>query len=89
MTYVLQLCKDPDFQMNEGYLRSLHFMMMQYDLSSETELKGQYLGQIETMPVGSIPGFLTNLEQQWKNRKADSMKRLQGIQGLRSMGERK
>ena len=33
MTYVLQLCKDPNFQMNEGYLRSLHFMMMQYDLS--------------------------------------------------------
>jgi len=69
--------------------RRLNQLMMQYDLSSETELKGQYLGQIETMPVGSIPGFLTNLEQQWKNRKADSMKRLQGIQGLRSMGERK
>ena len=33
MTYVLQLCKDPNFQMYEGYLRSLHFMMMQYDLS--------------------------------------------------------
>ena len=33
LTYVLQLCKDPNFRMNEGYLRSLHFMMMQYDLS--------------------------------------------------------
>lgn len=33
MTYVLQLAKDPNFSMNEGYLRSLHFMMLQYDLS--------------------------------------------------------
>jgi len=33
MTYVLQLCRDPDFRMSEGYLRSLHFMIMQYDLS--------------------------------------------------------
>ena len=33
MTYVLQLAKDPNFKINEGYLRSLHFMMLQYDLS--------------------------------------------------------
>lgn len=33
MTYVLQLCKDPNFVMNEGYIRSLHFMMLHYDLS--------------------------------------------------------
>src|SRR5437773_5082664 len=34
MTYVLQLAKeDPKFKMNEGLLRSLHFMIMQYDLS--------------------------------------------------------
>lgn len=33
MTYVLQLCKDQNFQISEDYLRSLHFMMMQYDLS--------------------------------------------------------
>lgn len=33
MTYVLQLCKDPSFKMNDAYLRSLHFMIMQYDLS--------------------------------------------------------
>jgi Fic family protein len=33
MTYVLQLCKDPKFKMSEDYLRSLHFMMIHYDLS--------------------------------------------------------
>lgn len=33
MTYVLQLTQDPSFRFNEGYLRSLHFMMVQYDLT--------------------------------------------------------
>lgn len=33
MTYILQLCRDPNFKMSDGYLRSLHFMIMQYDLS--------------------------------------------------------
>ncbi|MBA3291979.1 MAG: Fic family protein [Actinobacteria bacterium] len=33
MTYVLQLSDDPHFGYSEDLLRSLHFMMMQYDLS--------------------------------------------------------
>src|ERR1700722_11942245 len=33
MTFVLQLCKDPDLELNEGILRSLHFMMTQHDLT--------------------------------------------------------
>jgi Fic family protein len=33
MSYVLQLSKDRDFVFNVGYLRSLHFMMLQHDLS--------------------------------------------------------
>src|ERR1017187_1124766 len=33
MTYVLQLSKDPNFSFNEGYIRSLHFMMLRYDLT--------------------------------------------------------
>jgi Fic family protein len=33
MTFVLQLTKDPNFVYNEGFIRSLHFMMMQHDLS--------------------------------------------------------
>ncbi|HEV3041132.1 MAG TPA: Fic family protein [Candidatus Angelobacter sp.] len=33
MTYVLQLAGDPHFSYNEGLIRSLHFMMMQYELT--------------------------------------------------------
>jgi Fic family protein len=32
MTYVLQLAKDSSFIFNDGFLRSLHFMMLYYDL---------------------------------------------------------
>ncbi len=33
MTFVLQLAKDPNFKYSEGFIRSLHFMMMQHKLS--------------------------------------------------------
>jgi Fic family protein len=33
MTFVLELAKDKNFTYNEGFLRSLHFMMLQHDLS--------------------------------------------------------
>ena len=33
MTYVLQLTQDPNFAFSEGYVRSLHFMMLRYDLT--------------------------------------------------------
>jgi Fic family protein len=33
MTYVLQLAEDPYFELDESLIRSLHFMMMSYDLS--------------------------------------------------------
>ncbi len=33
MTFVLQLVQDPSFTFNEGVLRSLHFMMLQHDLT--------------------------------------------------------
>lgn len=33
MTYVLQLAKDSNFVFNDGFLRSLHYMMVQHDLS--------------------------------------------------------
>ena len=33
MTYVLQLASDPHFAYSEGLIRSLHFMMLSYDLS--------------------------------------------------------
>ena len=33
MTYVLQLASDPHFSYSEGLIRSLHFMILQHDLS--------------------------------------------------------
>ena len=33
MTFVLQLAKDPTFKYNQGFIRSLHFMMLHYDLA--------------------------------------------------------
>lgn len=33
MTYVLQLANDPHFSYNDGLIRSLHYMMLQYDSS--------------------------------------------------------
>ena len=32
MTFVLQLAKDPNFVYSEGFIRSLHFIMLQHDL---------------------------------------------------------
>ena len=32
MTFVLQLASDPSFRYEEGFIRSLHYMMLQYDL---------------------------------------------------------
>jgi Fic family protein len=32
MTFVLQLTKDPNFAYSEGFIRGLHFMMVQHDL---------------------------------------------------------
>lgn len=33
MTFVLQLANDPSFKYEQGFIRSLHYMMLQYDLS--------------------------------------------------------
>lgn len=33
MTFVLQLAKDPNFRYSEGFIRGLHFMMVQHDLN--------------------------------------------------------
>ncbi len=32
LTYVLQLSDDPHFRYGEGFIRSLHYMMLSYDL---------------------------------------------------------
>jgi len=38
MTYVLQLSRDPHFAYTEGLIRSLHFMMVKYDLTKNPGL---------------------------------------------------
>jgi Fic family protein len=38
MTYVLQLANDPHFQYSEALIRSLHFMMIQHDLTKNPGL---------------------------------------------------
>ena len=38
MTYVLQLASDPHFSYNEGFIRSLHYMMLLHDLSKHPGL---------------------------------------------------
>jgi Fic family protein len=71
MTFVLQLSKDSDFVFNEGILRSLHFMMIQYDLAKHPgnwrpgpiyirdEAKGQ---NIYEGPAGeSVPKLISEL----------------------------
>jgi Fic family protein len=32
MTYALQLADDPHFEFNQGFVRSMHYMMLEYDL---------------------------------------------------------
>jgi hypothetical protein len=61
--------------------------MMQYDLRGEPELKGQLLGQIETMPTSQLGKFLTDLEVRWKARQQEGAEQLKGIQGLRSLNK--
>jgi Fic family protein len=38
VTYILQLSKDPHFKYSEGLIRSLHFMLLQYDLTKNPGL---------------------------------------------------
>lgn len=71
MTYVLQLAKDPNFKINEGYLRSFHFMMINYDLNKhpgnwrpgpiwvrdEEKKENVY----EAPPSEKIPGLIAEL----------------------------
>lgn len=71
MTYVLELARDPNFVFNEGFLRSLHFMMLQHDLSKHPgnwrpgpiyvrdEEKGENI--YEGPPVEMVPKLIEEL----------------------------
>jgi Fic family protein len=71
MTYVLQLSKDSNFNVNEGYVRSLHYMILQHDLKKnpgnwrpgpiyvrdEATQEAVYEGP----PAGTVPSLMAEL----------------------------
>ncbi|MGP8251317.1 MAG: Fic family protein [Terracidiphilus sp.] len=71
MTFVLELAKDKSFVYNEGFLRSLHFMMLQHDLSKHpgnwrpgtVYVRQEPTGEVvyEGPDVESVPGLVAEL----------------------------
>ena len=54
MTYVLQLADDPHFAYSDGLVRSLHFMMMKYDMSKGPGLWRPGPVYVHNEPTGQI-----------------------------------
>jgi Fic family protein len=73
MTYVIQLADDPYFRFSSDLLRSLHFMMLEYDLSKDPgkwrpgtiHVRNEATGQIvyEGPPADQVPGLMEELVQ--------------------------
>ena len=71
MTYVLQLSNDPDFEYSDQLIKSLHFMMISYDLTKSPGLYRPgavfvYSGDsgevvYEGAPVDSVPALVGEL----------------------------
>lgn len=71
MTFVLQLAKDPNFMYSEGFIRSLHFMMVQHDLSKNPGnwrpgaiyVRDESRGEVvyEGPDVEMVPGLIDEL----------------------------
>ncbi len=71
MTYVLQLAEDPYFEFDETLIRSLHFMMMSYDLSKNpgrwrlgaVYVRNEATGNVvyEGPGVELVPGLVSEL----------------------------
>ncbi len=78
MTYILQLANDPHFAFSEGLLRSLHFMMTQYDLSKSpgrwrsgpVYVRNEATGQnvYEGVEAERIPPLMSELIEQLQVR---------------------
>jgi len=81
MTYVLQLSDDPHFSYSEDLLRSLHFMMMNYDLSKNPGrwrpgpifVRNEETGQrvYEGPDAENIPGLVKELVVALNGEKTD------------------
>ena len=81
MTFVLQLTKDPNFRYSEGFIRSLHFMMVQHDLTKNpgnwrpgtVYVRDESRGEVvyEGPDVEMVPGLIEELVE-YLNDKGDS-----------------
>ena len=54
MTYVLQLADDPHFELSDGLVRSLHFMMLKYDMTKSPGLWRPGVIYVQHEPTGEI-----------------------------------
>ena len=71
MTFVLQLTKDKNFAYSEGFIRGLHFMMLQHDLNKNpgnwrpgtVDVRQENTGEIvyEGPDVEMVPGLIAEL----------------------------
>lgn len=81
MTYVLQLATDGNFVFNEGFLRSLHYMMMQYDLNKHpgnwrpgaiwVRDEGKGKNVYEGPPAEQVPKLVSELVEYLKGKEDD------------------
>ena len=81
MTYVLQLSDDPHFTYSEGLLRSLHFMMIRYDLGKHPGrwrpgpifVRNEQTGQrvYEAPDAEKVPGFMKEIVEALNGEKTD------------------
>src|ERR1039458_9948410 len=73
MTFVLQLTKDPKFVYSEGFIRGLHFMMVQHDLTKHpgnwrpgtVYVRDEARGEVvyEGPDVEMVPGLIEELTE--------------------------
>ena len=71
MTFVLQLTKDPNFIYSEGFIRGLHFMMLQHDLKKNpgnwrpgtVYVRDEARGEVvyEGPDIEMVPGLIEEL----------------------------
>jgi Fic family protein len=82
LTFVLQLANDPHFSYNEGFVRSLHYMMLRHDLSKNPgrwrpgtiyvldERRGETV--FEGPDADLVPGLISELMLDLNSKKGDS-----------------
>lgn len=78
MTYVLQLASEPDFEYSEQLLKSLHFMMTNYDLKNRPGrwragsifVRNDQTGDVvhEGADLDEVPGLMREMVEQVKSQ---------------------